>query len=461
MALSRSVRLKTCLACLCALTFGIGTAQTTLGPPLEWSDLNLEVETLSRQGQHQKALEAAQRLMQIADRQLKPLSIQMMTSLARLGQTYRAVGQPRAAEPHLRRASAIAERMDPSPPNFVRAAVLGGVAGVCAEQGRIKEAEELYKSALAFLDPPEPRHRSMEIRLRQESGSLYLRLRNPAMAEALLRSAIQVAEGHPEAAGIEAARAWASLGSLEEGRHNFKAAQENYERALRLSHAVGPNGTLLSAGILANLADLAQKDGPPGEAAALQTESLNTLTRSGNASQASLADGHSRLARFQLLGGQYEQALATASIAEKICEEHYPTSILRRGALTTIEDTQIALKRQVDAGETRRKIDRLSELIDAQRPEPVVELPVTRAQPAPEYPPLARKLNQEGGAIVRVLVSEAGSVKDAQLIGSSGYRLLDDAAVKAALNGEYEPGKTVGGKAAPVWMHLPFHFQLR
>lgn len=447
---------KACLAVFCSLTFSM----SAVCQPMDWASLNREVEKLSTQGQHQEALVAAQRLVAATDRSLPPLSIEQVLSLSRLGLAYRSVGQPVAAEPYLRRAIAVAERMAPQPPAQLRAVIVGGIAAVCAEQGRLEEAEKLYKSALASMEPPDPPYIPTTIRLRQELGSLYLRLRNPALAETLLRSTVQAAQGRPEENSMEVARAWADLGIIEASRQNARSAQENSGRALRIAQSLGPKGVHLVASIQADQSDLAQKQGALAEALALQAESLSTLKKAGSAPPAIMALTHARLARLQLLSGQPEEALASATQAEAIYAQHFAASVQRRAPLLTMEEAQLALKRRLEASATRAKIHWLDDLIEAQRADPFVRAPIPRIQPQPDYPALAKRGEQQGTAVVRVRVSEQGVVQAAQLVASTGYRLLDEAAMAAALKGEYEPAKSAVGKAVPATMSLPIRFVL-
>jgi TonB family protein len=50
--------------------------------------------------------------------------------------------------------------------------------------------------------------------------------------------------------------------------------------------------------------------------------------------------------------------------------------------------------------------------------------------PKPEYPQLARRWGHEGLAILRITVGEDGAVLDADLLQSTGYRELDEAALE-------------------------------
>ena len=55
-----------------------------------------------------------------------------------------------------------------------------------------------------------------------------------------------------------------------------------------------------------------------------------------------------------------------------------------------------------------------------------------RSQAQPEYPASARAANQEGNTMLRLSISAAGDVTDANIVGSSGSSALDEAAARGA-----------------------------
>ena len=94
---------------------------------------------------------------------------------------------------------------------------------------------------------------------------------------------------------------------------------------------------------------------------------------------------------------------------------------------------------------------------------PVFKLPRSQgaglANTLPRYPYLARRRGQEGQVLLRVLVSAAGVAKAISIRRSSGYRLLDEAALKAVRTWRFVPaqkaGNTVSGALdVPVWFRL-------
>lgn len=79
--------------------------------------------------------------------------------------------------------------------------------------------------------------------------------------------------------------------------------------------------------------------------------------------------------------------------------------------------------------------------------------------PRLSYPPLSRRLGEEGRVTLRVLVDEAGRPGEIHVGTSSGYPRLDDAAVQAARVARFRP-YLVDGVAQRVWVLLPIAFSL-
>lgn len=81
------------------------------------------------------------------------------------------------------------------------------------------------------------------------------------------------------------------------------------------------------------------------------------------------------------------------------------------------------------------------------------------ANAAPRYPYLARRQGQEGRVIVRVQVSAAGNAATVSVRRSSGYRLLDEAAVKAVKSWRFAPANR-GGISVAGSVDVPVSFKL-
>lgn len=78
----------------------------------------------------------------------------------------------------------------------------------------------------------------------------------------------------------------------------------------------------------------------------------------------------------------------------------------------------------------------------------------------PSYPSLSRRLREQGTVLLRVLVSAGGEPKQIQLLKSSGYPRLDDAALRAVEDWRFVPAKR-GHEPLEAWVQIPLQFSLR
>ena len=92
-----------------------------------------------------------------------------------------------------------------------------------------------------------------------------------------------------------------------------------------------------------------------------------------------------------------------------------------------------------------------------------VELPSASADyldnPKPAYPPLSRRLREEGKVVLRVLIDTDGSAARAEIRSSSGYERLDQAALQTVLRWRYVPARRNGLPEA-MWFDIPVNFVL-
>ena len=95
--------------------------------------------------------------------------------------------------------------------------------------------------------------------------------------------------------------------------------------------------------------------------------------------------------------------------------------------------------------------------------EPLVTQPIFNADyldnPAPVYPSLSRRMNEQGRVILRVFVSVAGRAEDVQVRSSSGSVRLDDAARDAVRRWKFAPAKH-GSDPVAAWVLIPISFRL-
>ena len=81
--------------------------------------------------------------------------------------------------------------------------------------------------------------------------------------------------------------------------------------------------------------------------------------------------------------------------------------------------------------------------------------------PPPPYPAQALRMRQEGRVTLRVLVDEAGRPAEVAVESSSGFRLLDEAALKVVKKRWHFVPATRDGAPIQAWALVPVVFQLR
>ena len=92
-----------------------------------------------------------------------------------------------------------------------------------------------------------------------------------------------------------------------------------------------------------------------------------------------------------------------------------------------------------------------------------VQLPSSDADylqnPKPPYPPLSRRLNEQGKTVVRVFIGADGLPQRSEIFRSSGYERLDQAAITTVMRWRFVPGKR-GGVAEGMWFNVPINWLL-
>ena len=73
------------------------------------------------------------------------------------------------------------------------------------------------------------------------------------------------------------------------------------------------------------------------------------------------------------------------------------------------------------------------------------------SNPKPVFPPMSKRLGEQGNVKVRIFIGADGLPKKAELQQTSGYERLDQAALAAVMQWRFVPGKR-GGVAEDMWM---------
>ena len=121
---------------------------------------------------------------------------------------------------------------------------------------------------------------------------------------------------------------------------------------------------------------------------------------------------------------------------------------------------------EVTAAQPTPEPKRVEKKHATQRPKPVaaaktanVPQPVVIHNTPPAYPETARRAGWEGRVTVRVEVSADGLPLRVALEKSSGYAVLDQAALRTVKNWRFQP-RTVGGVAMTGTVDVPVNFTL-
>ncbi len=102
-------------------------------------------------------------------------------------------------------------------------------------------------------------------------------------------------------------------------------------------------------------------------------------------------------------------------------------------------------------------------------PQPAATRPTTigerarpdyRKNPAPHYPSASLRRHEEGVVLLRVTVSAEGNSKRVEVKQSSGFPLLDQAAVEAVKDWEFDPAR-VGTLPVESEIEIPVRFTFR
>jgi protein TonB len=80
--------------------------------------------------------------------------------------------------------------------------------------------------------------------------------------------------------------------------------------------------------------------------------------------------------------------------------------------------------------------------------------------PAPAYPPLSRRVGEQGKVMLRVLVNAKGTADTVELRSSSGSSRLDDAAVESVKHWRFVPARQ-GDLPVAAWVLVPITFSLK
>ena len=77
----------------------------------------------------------------------------------------------------------------------------------------------------------------------------------------------------------------------------------------------------------------------------------------------------------------------------------------------------------------------------------------------PAYPEIAREKGWQGVVLLEVAVEPDGKASDVKICRSSGYKILDESALKTLKNWRFQP-VSIGSKPVPTQTRIPVRFLL-
>ncbi len=87
-------------------------------------------------------------------------------------------------------------------------------------------------------------------------------------------------------------------------------------------------------------------------------------------------------------------------------------------------------------------------------------IPKYKSNPAPVYPRIAKKRGYHGNVLLLVIVSKQGTAKKVTVSESSGYKLLDQSALKTVKQWYFYPG-TKDGEPVEMSVTIPIRFKFK
>jgi len=153
-----------------------------------------------------------------------------------------------------------------------------------------------------------------------------------------------------------------------------------------------------------------------------------------------------------------KQVLASTEVKERVVEAPLPTPEPPK-APTPVEvkaaPAPVTPKAEAPAKDTAPA--KPAEVTDS-RPVSKQMSQLSCRVPKPEYPKSAKRLNQSGDVQIRLVINEQGKVVQTEVVRSSGFAVLDQAAGQAAQSAVCQPYTDEAGRNRVVTAVQPFSF---
>lgn len=120
-----------------------------------------------------------------------------------------------------------------------------------------------------------------------------------------------------------------------------------------------------------------------------------------------------------------------------------------------MKSSAISAMRSIDAYMPENTIDEAHA-----SPPPSLQMAVPVRKKRPKYPGSARRRGYEGAVVLKALIDTGGSVKDLNILESSGHRILDRAAEDSVREWLFEPWRE-GDVPVEMWGKVIIRFELK
>ncbi len=172
-------------------------------------------------------------------------------------------------------------------------------------------------------------------------------------------------------------------------------------------------------------------------------------------------------AQVQVAKRPSEKAAPEAQNAQGVSSEKMTGKVTERVRSETAARAMRALGAEVSGTVSASAVDHapaaepvLSKLATVIAPRTKVARPLYRKNQPPEYPRKAKRRGYQGVVALAVLVDVDGRVNDLKVARSSGYNILDRAAMRSVRKWDFQPGSE-NGRKIEMWVEVPIRFNLR
>lgn len=167
---------------------------------------------------------------------------------------------------------------------------------------------------------------------------------------------------------------------------------------------------------------------------------------------------------------EYTVVTAPSSMEVVLLEESQPTQkieeVIQEKVISAVE-AEAVIQQNEEVEENKKEVKEDTEKNEEVQPfvssleKGALEdiQPEYLRNPAPIYPGIAKRRGWEGLVLLRVYVNQAGDPVEVHIKSTSGYHILDQAALKAVREWKFKPA-SLGNQTFGAWLDVPVRFIL-